>query len=712
MAKDERFNGNLPDGQQEYRSNQEARDERLTEHPILPIPEKKKFKFYFNDTEYEGVEGEVISSALFANGINVFGRHTKDGSSQGMFCANGQCSQCTVIADGFAVKSCMEPLKPGMKIYSCDRLPNLPLEDRVDVRFRDVETIECEVMIIGGGPSGIAAAIELGKLGRSVVLVDDRARPGGKLVLQTHTFFGSIADCYAGTRGIDIASILTREMEKYNNIKVYTNTTALGVFADKKIGVIQEQKYFIIKPGKLLVAAGARERALAFPGWDLPGIYGAGAFQTLLNRDLVRPSHRLFIIGGGNVGLIAGYHAIQAGITVVGVVEAMSQVGRYKGHADKLKRLGVPIYLSHTVAEAGGDENGVKWVKIAQINPSFKPIPGTEKTFEVDTVLIAVGLTPISEMYEFAKQIGMDVYAAGDAAEIAEASAAMFNGRIVGLAIAADLGEKVEIPSEWHEKAEVLKSEPGEIHPVKYPKEREQVFPVLHCFEEIPCNPCTEVCPHNSIFIEDHSLMGIPHFKGKCSGCGKCLAICPGLAITLVDFRKSDEGSAHVTVPFELLENVLKTGEKFPIVDIDGNYLTDAEVIKIRNPKFADRTLLVTLSVPAKYAYPVAGIRIQSPEDVKPLETNLDLENPETIICRCSRVTAGQVRELIRAGLRDMNHFKAELNVGMGACGGKTCSQLIERIFREEGIPLEETTSMTYRPMNMEVTLGIFAGME
>ena len=696
-------------------------NERLNQHPVLPIPERKEITFYFDDKEYTGVEGEVISSALFANEIKIFGHHVEDKSPQGIFCANGQCSQCTVIADGMAVKSCMEPLKQDMKIYPLNKFPKLPAEDNYDIRFNDVETLECDVMIIGGGPSGIAAAIELGKLNKRVILVDDKDRLGGKLVLQTHTFFGSMADCYAGTRGIDIAAILTKELEKYPTVSVFLNSSALGVFVDKKVGVVSKDKYFLVKPVKLLVAAGAREKALGFPGWDLPGVYGAGAFQTLLNRDLVRPSERLFIIGGGNVGLIAGYHAMQAGITVVGLAEALPKASGYKVHADKIKRLGVPIYLSHTVLCVEGDDSGVKTVKIAEVDKFFKPIEGTEKTFEVDTVLLAVGLTPISEMYEFAKQIGMDVYAAGDAEEIAEASAAMFGGKIAGLEIAADLGENVKIPPEWHQKAEVLKSRPGKEEGTKYPDKKEGVFPVIHCIQEIPCNPCTDVCPHNSITIEDESLMGIPQFGEKCTGCAKCVAICPGLAITLVDYRKAEEGFANVTIAYELLKDTLEVGKKIPAVDINGDYLEDVEVLKIRDLKFADRTLLVTLKVPSKFACKTAGIRVQSPDEVKPLEVIktssgatcvCSKDKGETIVCRCSRVTDKQIRDLIKSGVRDMNQLKGILHAGMGACGGKTCEQLIQRIFREEGIPQEEITEMTYRPMNLEVTLGMFAGIE
>jgi len=175
----------------------------------------------------------------------------------------------------------------------------------------------------------------------------------------------------------------------------------------------------------LLVATGARERSLAFPGNTLPGVYGAGAFQTLVNRDLIQPCQNLFIVGGGNVGLIAGYHAIQAGIHVAGLVEAAPQCGGYKVHQDKLARSGVPIYTSHTVLEALGTEH-VEKVIIAKVDEHFQPISGTEQEFSCDTLLIAVGLDPVDEFIRKAREVGLPVYAAGDAHEIAEASAAIF----------------------------------------------------------------------------------------------------------------------------------------------------------------------------------------------------------------------------------------------------------------------------------------------
>ncbi len=688
--------------------------ERVKKHPILPVLERKKIIFYFKDKECVGYEGEVLSSSLFANGINIFGHHYKDGWPLGIFCANGQCSRCLVIADGKPVKACMTEVKEGMRVYPCDGLPHLPKDDeRVEDKFRDIEVLKADLLVVGGGPSGISAAIEVAKFGKSVILVDDKSRLGGKLVLQTHTFFGSIKDCYAGTRGIDIANILADNLSRYENVDVYLNATAIGVFGDKRVGVIQGDRYFLVEPKKLLIATGAREKALSFEGWDLPGVYGAGAFQTLLNRDLVKPSRRLFVIGGGNVGLIASYHALQAGIEVVGLVEAMPQVGGYKVHADKIKRLGVPIFLSHTVVKAEGDEEGVRKVVIAQVDKNFKPILGTEKEFEVDTILIAVGLSSVDELYKMALESGIDVYRTGDAREIAEASAAMFGGRIVGLEIAKSFGCEVEIPKEWFDKEEILKSKPGKIYGVFAPAKEEKVFPVINCIQEIPCNPCRDVCPKGCIQMEGDEILGVPKYVGGCIGCKKCVAICPGLAIVLVDYRKADEKEAFVTIPYELMPNGISKGTQVLAVDIEGNFVCDAKVVSVSSPSFADKTLLITLKVPRDKAVKVAGIKAPflAKKQTPSVPASIS-QNDDVVVCSCMRVRKKEIVEKIREGVLDLNQLKAQLDVGLGACGGKTCEPLIKKIYREEGVDPNKVVGYTKRPPIMEVPLKTFAGMK
>ncbi|TDF72793.1 FAD-dependent oxidoreductase [Candidatus Syntrophosphaera thermopropionivorans] len=681
---------------------------RILKHPILPIEEREDVLFSWNGEPLLAKKGEMISSALIANGINVFGHHHKDGSAQGIFCANGQCAKCTVIADGVAVKSCMTAVTSGMEVRSLEGLPELP-ETPFIPKFPPLEKLEVEVLIIGGGPAGLSAAIELGKYNIDTLLIDDKQALGGKLVLQTHKFFGSEEDSNAGIRGIDIGKLLAQELQQYSSVKVWLNSTALFVFSDKKVGILKDGVYKLVTPRIILNAAGAREKFLRFPGNNLARIYGAGAFQTLVNRDLVRPTNRLFIIGGGNVGLIAGYHALQAGINVVGLAEAMPQCGGYKVHSDKLKRLGVPIYTSHTIINAEGKET-VERITIAEVDSKLHPISGTEKSFACDTLLIAVGLNSLSEFTEEAKEAGIQVFAAGDAQEIAEASSAMFNGKIAGLTIAKECGkDEVEaIPSEWYAKAEVLKSHPGAIKDYQKDLPETGVFPVIHCIQEIPCNPCTTVCPTNSIHTEDGGLMSLPVYSGNCIGCYKCVLICPGLAITLVDYRK-DKENPLVTMPYEVFNIPKSEGEEIELMDIEGNSLGFYTIISVIDVK-KRHTQLIKVQVPKAIARKIASFRIQAKEVSEPLPEPVipDKMPDEAMICLCERVKAGDIRKLIHSGVTNLNQIKAITRAGMGPCGAKTCENLILQLLREEGIPIEKVVPNTKRPLFIEVPLEKF----
>ncbi len=684
---------------------------RIEKHPILSIPKRKRMVFYWNNKKLMAYEDEVISSALFANGIHIFGHHGKDGFPQGIFCANGQCAQCMVIANGIPVKSCMTKVEENMVVESVEGLPTLPSHVN-NFTFSPVKDFDTDVLIIGGGPAGISAALQLGERGIETIMVDDKDRLGGKLVLQTHKFFGSIDDCYAGTRGTEIAKILEDKIGELSSLKIWLNSTAMYVFSDKKVGIVTNGKeYKIIKPKIVLNAAGAREKSLAFPGNTLPGVYGAGAFQTLVNRDLIRPAKRLFVVGGGNVGLIAAYHALQAGIHVVGLVEALSHVGGYQVHANKIKRLGVPVYTGHTILSANGNEH-VESATVCRVNDSFRPISGTERTFKCDTVLIGTGLSPVNEFFMEAQGAGINTFSAGDAQEIAEASSAMFSGKIAGREIARELGkEDKPVPNNWYKKANILKSHPGHItvpHYDSYPESG--ITPVIHCNQEIPCNPCVSVCKQGVITIPGDSLLGKPEIaNNKCIGCNKCVFICPGLAISLVDYRENLDNPI-VSLAYEIYNYEYKKGDSVLLTDYEGNTLQEAVVIDTVINKSSRKTQLIKVRVPKDIARQVAGFKIQRDEVTLPEnQTIVDKILDDAIVCRCERVTAGEIRPLIRRGIKDLNQIKAITRAGMGACGAKTCESVILQMYREEGIPLEEVTLNTRRPVFIEAPLGVFS---
>lgn len=680
---------------------------RIKTHPIIDVVEKKKVKFIFEGREYEGYEDEPISSALIANGIKIFSYHKKDGYPQGIFCANGQCAQCSVVVDGKVVKACITPLKNGAVIETLKGVAKIYYK-KENIEYSKISEIDIDVLIVGGGPSGMSCAVELGKFNLDVLIVDDKSRLGGKLLLQTHKFFGSVDDCYAGTRGIDIADKLEEDIKKYPSIKVWTDTVCFGVFSDKRIGVIKNNEVcYLIKPKVVVFATGAREKNILFEGNTLPGVYGAGAFQTLVNRDLVKPCEKLFIVGGGNVGLIAAYHAIQAGINVVGVCEISKKCGGYRVHEDKIKRLGVKIYTSHTIVRAEG-KDCVERVIIAEVDENYQIKESTYKSFDVDTILIAAGLSPVNELHQQALSFGISSFVCGDAFEVAEASAAMFSGKITAHNVLRYLGFVTnDVPKFWYDKLEILKSKPG-----KYEKRKNfktsKIYPVIHCYEEIPCNPCVTSCPKKAIKLSGSTIMSTPYFDGDCIGCFKCLVTCPGLAITIVD-KREDEENLIVWIPVELNSNKISKGSLVYATDEDGNICGEFNIFDIRNFK-VDKTLAVALKVSSELAEKIVSVRVLDENNYINVDT-IKRMSDDIIVCRCERVSLGEIRSWIRKGIKDLNQLKALTRVGMGSCGAKTCSQFLLNIMKSEGVKPEEVIELTKRPFFVEVSVSAVAGI-
>lgn len=324
---------------------------------------------------------------------------------------------------------------------------------------------ETDLLVIGGGAAGLCAAAEAAAAGAKVTVIESDLHPGGQLVKQTHKFFGS-KDEYAGTRGYKIADILLDEIASLGDkVKINCNSTVTGCYPEDGVYTVMEgeENYYRVKAKKAVVATGAQERMIPFPNNDLPGVYGAGAVQTLMNVYGVVPGKKVVMVGAGNIGLIVSYQLRQAGVDVVAVVEAMPQIGGYWVHAAKIRRLGIPILLRHTVTKAVGDKV-LEGAVIQELDDKFQLI-GEPKKIDCDIICMAVGLTPTTELFwqagckmQFVPQLcgyvpfrdktmqtsSPDIWVAGDASGIEEASAAMVEGRIAGHSAAKALGHKID----------------------------------------------------------------------------------------------------------------------------------------------------------------------------------------------------------------------------------------------------------------------------
>lgn len=506
-----------------------------------------------------------------------------------------------------------------------------------------------DMIVIGAGPAGLSAAIEAAKHGMKPIVFDENARPGGQLFKQIHKFFGS-KEHKAKIRGFKIGEELLAEAEEYG-VKVVLNATVVGLYPEKEVTVKIGDEVKHYKGDSVLVATGASENMVNFKGWTLPGVIGAGAAQTMMNLHHIKPGNRVLMLGSGNVGLVVSFQLLQAGCEVVALADAAPRVGGYGVHAAKVARCGVPFYLSHTIVEAEGEDH-VTGVTIGQVGPDWKVIPGTEKHFDVDTICLAVGLSPMAQLL---KQAGVEmadtkgghvpvceedgatsvpgIYAAGDVSGIEEASSAMIEGRMSGVAIACYLGylteeEKAKRMEELEAALDTLrqgmfapknrgklveKTEEGidvsmnllekgyvaDTEIERYPGVTSQkgIHPVIECTQNIPCNPCQDACPKGCIRIgKNITSLPVVDTEHECIGCGMCVASCSGQAIFLVQ-EDVEPGFGEVTLPYEFLP-LPKTGDIGKALGRDGKEVCEAVVTKVRTTPAFDHTNLLTMKVP------------------------------------------------------------------------------------------------------------------
>lgn len=417
----------------------------------------KPVRFTFNGTEYAGYEGDTLASALLANGVHFVGRSFKYHRPRGILAAGSEEPNALVGVDrgagrnepntratvleifnglnavsqnhwpslrrdlgavndafymlfsaGFYYKTFMWPKSFWNKVYEpfirgaagLGKSPTLPDPDTYASRYA-----HCDVLIVGAGPAGLAATLEAGKSGASVILVDEQAEIGGSL-------FGEPDAKIDGKVCWDWLTETKAALAAMRNVTVLTRTTAIGYYHKNFVGLCQRltdhianaptgaprERMWRVRSKQVVLAQGAIEKPLVFHGNDRPGIMLAGSARMYLHRYGVKVGSQAVVVTSHDSAWLAAFDLARAEVTVIAIVDIRASVSDQL--IDSAKKLGIETLCGWTVSGSGG-RHRVKTVRVNPINADGTA--GQARTLSCDTLLMSGGWTPSVHLFSHTK---------------------------------------------------------------------------------------------------------------------------------------------------------------------------------------------------------------------------------------------------------------------------------------------------------------------
>jgi NADPH-dependent 2,4-dienoyl-CoA reductase/sulfur reductase-like enzyme len=432
------------------------------------------FTFDFEGRPVQAYPGENLAAALVSAGEWQW-RNTREGEARSLFCGMGVCGECTVSVDGVARRACLEKARPGLQV---GRQPGWRAlgPATAPVPERQWESRNTDVLVVGAGPAGVAAATTAARAGARVLVVDERAMAGGQYFKQPGSGF-ALRETQLDAQFREGRQ--RRAEAEAAGVEFLFNATVWGAFSAGEVGVVTEEGCLMLHPRRLILSPGAYERPLPFPGWTLPGVMTTGAAQTLLRAYQTAPGQRVLVAGNGPLNLQVASELCRAGVTVVAVAELAPRPGIARAaaalrlaangpglvldglrHLATLARHRVPLLYGHALCRATGEAR-VDSATLVPVQDDGTPRPGSEREFAVDAVCMGYGFQPQSELaralecaHDVDPQTGQlrirreadgrssvpEVFVPGDAGGLGGARVAIAQGTLAGAAAAVDLG--------------------------------------------------------------------------------------------------------------------------------------------------------------------------------------------------------------------------------------------------------------------------------